>query len=48
MVPVYGTQRQTRPAAEKHKSASLPLLRPDISILLALPLRFQHLPGVHA
>jgi hypothetical protein len=48
MVPVHGIDRQTRPAAEKYQSASLSLLQPDLSILLALPLRVQHLPELHA
>jgi len=39
MVPVHGIDRQARPAAAEHHSASVPLLQPDLSILLALPLR---------
>jgi hypothetical protein len=47
MVPAHGIDRQARPAAAEHQIASVPLLQSDISILLALPLRVQHLPELH-
>ena len=48
MVFVDDIDWQTRPAAEKNKRTSVPLLQSDFSVLLALPLRLQHLPGMYA
>jgi len=49
MATAHGFYRQYRQkATDQNKRTSVPLLQSDISILLALPLRLQYLPGLHA
>jgi len=49
MVHVHEIEQQVRPAkTEKNQRTSVPLLQQELSVLLALPLRFQHMSGVYA